>query len=344
MKLSEITKAVGGQLHGDGDVDIIRCASAESAGKGDITLVENPKFISSLERTAGDMPSAAIVAEGMPASLNSGIPCIEVKKPMLAFVAVMNILHPEKFDYRGVHPSAFVDDTAKLGDGVCVGPLAFIGAGAVIGKNCIVHPNATVGAGCIIGDDCIIHSGAQVIHATVMGQRCIVGAGTVIGSDGFKYTPGDKNESLKVPHIGIVRIGDDVEFGANCSIDRAFLDETIIENGVKLDNLVHVAHNVSIGERSLIAGQNGIAGSTKIGKGTMTGGQVGFADHITLGDGMIFAAQSGVIGNLDKPGIYSGLPAVPIMQWRRSAASILKLPELIRKVRKLEKENDIEGD
>ncbi|MDH5543103.1 MAG: UDP-3-O-(3-hydroxymyristoyl)glucosamine N-acyltransferase [Nitrospinota bacterium] len=343
MKLSEIAKAVGGSITGDGNIDISRCASAEKAGTGDITFVENRKFLSSLERKSGEKPSAVIVGEGMGESV-ADIASIETKQPMLAFVAVMKILHSEKFGYSGVHPTAFVDKTATLGDGVAVGPLAFVGAGAVIGKNSVIHPNATVGAGCRIGDDCVIHSGAQVIHATVMGDRCIVGAGTVIGSDGFKYTAGESSEPVKVPHIGIVRIGDDVEFGANCAIDRAFLDETVIESGVKLDNLVHVAHNVSIGERSLIAGQNGIAGSTRIGRGTMTGGQVGFADHITIGDGFIFAAQSGVIGDMDKPGIYAGLPAIPIMQWRRSAASMLKLPELIRKVRKLEKADDNEGD
>jgi UDP-3-O-[3-hydroxymyristoyl] glucosamine N-acyltransferase len=202
----------------------------------------------------------------------------------------------------------------------------------------------TIADNCRVGDNSLIYPQAAIVNGTVMGERCIIHAGAAIGTDGFKFAPDGEGGMAKVPHIGIVRIGNDVEIGGNCVIDRAFLDETVLGDRVKFDNLVHIAHNVEIGDGSLIAGQNGIAGSTKIGKGVITGGQVGFADHITVADGSMFAAQAGVIGNKDKPGTYAGLPAIPIMQWRRSAAALLKVPDLIRKVRKLEQKNEQENE
>ena len=342
MKLSEIAEAIGGNLTGDGSIEIDSCASTKKAGKGDITFVDSEKFLSSI----GNAPSvsAVIVGETVGSALPKGVPYIEVKNPTMAFVAVMKLLHPEPRPNLGVHPSAVVESTAKIGDGTSIGALTYIGNNAVIGKNCVIHANVTIAAGCIVGDDALIYPQVAIINGTVMGDRCIIHAGSAIGTDGFKFAPDGEGGMAKVPHIGIVRIGNDVEIGGNCVIDRAFLDETVLGDRVKFDNLVHIAHNVEIGDGTLIAGQNGIAGSTKIGKGVMTGGQVGFADHITVADGSMFAAQSGVIGNKDEQGTYAGLPAIPIMQWRRSAAAILKVPELIRKVRKLEQKKEQEND
>jgi len=306
MLLSKIAELVGGTVNG-GDIEISACASLESATAGDISFIESPKHCPLAKESNA---SAYIVGRGI--TVDS--PSIETDIPIIAFSDVIGILHPE---------SSITKEPEYE-----------------IGKNSVIHPSAFIGDVCKIGNDCVIHPNVTILVGTVIGDSVIIHSGTVIGSDGFKYCKDKAGHNIKIRHIGRVRIGNDVEIGANCSIDRGFLDETVIEDDVKLDNLVHIAHNVRIGESSLIAGQFGVAGSTTIGKQVMTGGQVGIADHVTIPDGTVIAAKSGVTGSIKEAGIYAGSPALPIRRWRKIVASTAKLPDVIKRLRQLEKKDE----
>ncbi len=332
MLLSEIAKAIGGELKGESNPDITSCAGIGSAGKGKIIFIASAKQLAFLKSCSA---SAVITGRG----LDVGLPSIEVDNAVISFSKVIDILHPEPEPRHGVHPTAVIDSSAKIDETVSIGANSTVGAFVVIGKGSLLRQSVHIGDGCVIGEDCVIHPQTAIINGASVGDRVVVQCGTVIGCDGFKYEKNSDGDNIKIRHAGIVRVGNDVEIGANCSIDRAFIDETVIEDGVKLDNLVHIAHNVKIGERSLIAGQFGIAGSSEIGKGVMTGGQVGVADHIKVPDGTILAAKSGVAGTIKEAGIYAGNPAVPISNWRKVYAASQRLPEIVKKVRKLEKGN-----
>ncbi len=329
MILSEIAGAVGGELCGDADVEITGCAPLESAGPGQIAYVEK----GGVKLNADSRPSALIVGKGVETSIDR----IEVENPLLAFAQAIELLHPETNPEPGIHPTAVVDDSARIGEGTSIGCLSSVGAGSEIGRNCVIHPSVTIGRNCRIGDDCVIHPRAVIINGSVLGNKVIIHSGTVIGSDGFKYVRDGGGQNLKVKHIGIVRIGDDVEIGVNCAVDRGFLEETVLEDGVKLDNLIQIGHNVRVGAGSVIAAQAGISGSTIIGENVMFGGQVGVADHVKIPDNTVVAAQSGVIASLKSSAVYAGTPAIEIPRWRRMHAALIRLPELVKKVRRLEK-------
>jgi len=332
MILSEIAGAVGGELYGNPDVEISGCASLESAGTGLIAYVEKGH----VEFNAQNRPAALIVGTGVETSIDR----IEVENPLLAFARTVELLYPETNPESGVHPTAVVDDSALVGEGTGIGCLSSVGAGSEIGRNCVIHSSVTIGRNCRIGNDCVIHPQAVIINGSILGNRVIIHSGTVIGSDGFKYVRDEAGKNMKVRHTGRVRIGDDVEVGANCAVDRAFLEETVLEDGVKLDNLIQIGHNVRVGAGSLIASQTGIAGSTIIGDNVILGGQVGVADHVNIPDNTIVAAQSGIIASLKSGGVYAGAPAIEIPKWRRMQAALIRLPELVKRVRKLEKKGE----
>lgn len=333
MRLKDIAALVGGVLAGDPEAEATRCASLGNAGPGSIVFMEDGTFI---EQLGARRPAAAIV----PATVRlDGINTIGVKHPPTAFAMVLDALHPAKQPPAGIHPSAIIHPGAKLGKECHIGPCASIGAGTRLGDNVSVHQSASIGDTSEIGDGCVIHPHVTIYPNAVIGKRAIIHAGAVIGADGFKYLVGEKGRRIKVNHIGRVRIGDDVEIGANSCIDRAMLDETVIGDGVKIDNLVQIGHNCVIGDHTVIAAGCGIAGSVVIGKYVTIGGLVGVADHVTIADNTFIAGKTGVTGDIG-PGIFGGGYAMPINEWRRAEVAYRRGAETLRRLSALEKKGD----
>lgn len=330
MRLDEIATLVGGRLDGPPDVEIVGVGALENAGPGTITFVADAKRTDEL---AGSRAAAAIVADDAPAA---ALPLVRVAQPYLAFVQVVEQLHPRARPAAGRHPSAVVAADAAVPGDAYVGPHVVIGARVRLGARAALHAGACVYDDVVAGDDLVMHAGAVVREGTRIGDRVVLHAGAVVGSDGFGYIPtGDVPRPI--PQIGIVRLEDDVEVGANATIDRAALGETVIGRGTKVDNLVMVAHGCEVGPACLLAGQVGLAGGTRLGRGVMLGGQVGSAGHLTIGDGVMVAAKSGVHDDLAAGGVYGGIPAQPIGRWRRASMAAARVSELLRRVRRLER-------
>lgn len=330
MTLGELAKALGGVLNGDGGTVIECCAVVEKAGEGSITYVVDDKRLKAVEKSSA---SAVITKKG----IDSSLPAIKVENPMLAFAKAIEILHPVEKKKPSLHPTAVIDPAATVGDGCHAGPHVVVGEKSAVGAGTRLDASVSVGQNCRIGSGCILYPGVTVYDGCIIGDRVILHAGVVIGADGFRYVDDANGRKVKVPHIGIVRIGDDVEIGANCCVDRAMLDETVIGSGVKMDNLVHVGHNVVIGEDTVIAGQCGFSGSVRIGKNVVMGGHVVFADHVEVADGVILAGRTGVTNSIKKAGIYGGTPAQPIGEWRKSQVAYKKGDQTLKRLHKLEK-------
>ena len=334
MTLAELAPLIGGELIGDGSVEIRRVASVDPSDAlqlGDITLAESEQFF---QKADASNASAIVVSFEPPASAK---PLVRVKKATLALAKMLAIFHPVEKLAAGVHPTAFVGRDVTVGNGVHVGPNAVVKDGASIGDRSIVHAGAVVGERVFLGADCVIHSNATLYRDIRLGNRVIVHSGSVIGSDGFGYVLDGKTR-VKIPQVGTVIVEDDVEIGANVAIDRSTLGATVIKRGTKIDNLVQIAHNVVIGENTVVCGLTGISGSVTIGDNVTLAGQVGLADHVAIGSGAIIGAQSGVTKDLPGGQYYLGSPAVPIGQASRQYAVIANLPELSKRVRELEKQ------
>lgn len=334
MKLKDLALLVGGEMEGNPETEITHCASPERAGEGAIFFISNAR---NAEKFKNVRASAVVV----PPSTQTVIPRIEVKHPFVAFAKIIDALHPAEKPPAGVHASASVHPSAKVGPGCHVGAYAVIGAGAEIGAGCEVHSGVSIGAGVKVGEGTVIYPNATLYPGTVVGRRCILHAGVVIGADGFKFIADERGKQMKVRHIGGVRIGDDVELGANTCVDRAMLDDTVIGNGVKMDNLVQVGHNSSIGDNTVIVGFCAISGSVRIGKNVIIGGQVGIADHVEIADGTILAAKTGVPGpGSIGPGIFGGPIAMPINEWRRAQVAYTRGAETLKRLAALEKRKE----
>jgi UDP-3-O-[3-hydroxymyristoyl] glucosamine N-acyltransferase len=264
-----------------------------------------------------------------------GKPAVIVPSPTLALALWLAVLSPPPRPRPGISRGARVAKSARLGRGVSVAPGATVEDGAVVGARTILSSGSFVGRGAVLGEDCYLHPNAVVLERCRVGARCILQAGAVVGSDGFGYV-WDGERHRKIPQLGIVRIGDDVEIGANAAIDRATLGETVIESGTKIDNLVQVGHNVVVGEHSILCGQVGIAGSARLGRRVTLAGQVGVNDHVTIGEGTIATGQAGVTGSLPAGGVFSGMPAAPHREFLRRAALIARLPEVVRRLDEIE--------
>lgn len=323
MTLAELASALGCRLDGAGDLEISRVEALERAQPGDLSFFANPKYATALRTTRA---SAVIAAEGVP------VPgaALRAAQPYVAFARALALLHPAARPPAAVHPSAVVDPSAALGDGVSVGPFVYIGAGVVIGARTVVHSHVAIGDGTVIGDDCLLHAHVSVRERVTLGHRVVVQNGTVIGSDGFGFAPLPDGTFLKVPQVGTVTIGDDVEIGALAAIDRPPVGATVIGPGTKIDNLVHVAHGVSVGRNALLAAQVGIAGSATLGDRVALGGQVGVAGHITLGDGVRATAQTGIPNSVAAGTLVSGYPAIDNRDWLKASAVFRRLPEVRR--------------
>lgn len=336
LKLGEIAQALGVELEGDPELRVAGVAPLETARPDQISFVTHPSY-AKLARTT----QAGALLVFRDAKLPG--PLLRADDPRVALIGLLRLFHPEPTPPGGIHPSAQVAASARLHPSATVGAMAVIEAGAVVGERTWIFPLVYVGEGAEIGADCVVYPHVVVRDHVKVGNRVIIHPGAVLGADGFGYVF-DRRGHRKIPQVGTVRIEDDVEIGANTSIDRATVGETVIRRGAKIDNLVQVAHNVEIGENALLAGQVGIAGSSRVGARAMLGGQVGIADHLTVADDVMLAAQSGVISDLLEPGPYLGTPARPAPESRRIWVALPRLPELLRKVRELERRvRELEG-
>jgi UDP-3-O-[3-hydroxymyristoyl] glucosamine N-acyltransferase len=322
LKLRDIGERLGCRLEGDGDIEIHRVAGIEDAGAGDLTFFSNPKYAAALKRTAASAVIAGDHAEGAPCAV------LRAPHPYLSFAKAVELFADTWRPPPGIHRLADVAASATIGDGASVGAFAVVGDGARIGARTVVHPHVTVGREAQVGDDCVIHSRVSIRERVQIGNRVVLQDGAVVGSDGFGFARTPEGAHYKIPQIGRVVIEDDVEVGANAAIDRPAVGETRIGAGTKIDNLVQIAHGVTIGRDVLLAAQVGIAGSTRIEDAVTLAGQVGVSGHITIGKGTIATAQTGVPNSIEPGSFISGYPAIDNREWLKSSAVFRRLPEL----------------
>jgi UDP-3-O-[3-hydroxymyristoyl] glucosamine N-acyltransferase len=332
MKLSLIARTIGCRIDGNEDVEIIRVAGIDEAVPGDLTFVSNRKYISHIKNTRA---SAIILGEDLPPV---GIPSLRTDDPYLAFARALEIFYVPQLPDKGIHPTAVISTEAEVGPRVSIGAYAVIGKGCKIGEDAVIYPHVVLYPNVIIGCRSILHSFVVVREDCLLGNRVILQNGVVVGSDGFGFAPTKEGTFYKICQTGRVVVEDDVEVGANTTIDRAAVGDTIIRKGAKLDNLVQIGHGAQVGEHSVLAAQVGLAGSTRLGNGVWVGGQAGFAGHLEVGDKAVITAQSGMSHDIPPGTVVSGSPAFENAAWLRSAAAFPKLPNLLRKVRELERE------
>lgn len=331
ITVADLAVRLGCDYEGEGETLLTGVSSLEEAGSGDLVFMTKDKYKSLLEATK----AAAVIL--LPGESFDRIPVIRSDKPYLTFVRAFDFFYTAFRPEPGIHPQAVVAPSAKIGKDVSIGAFSFIDEEAEIDDGSVVFPLVTIYPKVTMGQNCVIHSQVTLREEVTLGNRVILHSGVVIGSDGYGYIQAEDGSHIKIPQIGSVLIEDDVEIGANTTVDRATLGNTIIKKGTKIDNLVMVAHNVEIGPNSILAAQTGVAGSTKIGKNFIAGGQVGIADHITVGDDVVMAAKTGVTKDIPSGSFVSGSPHLEIKAWRKAWASIPQLYELIREVRKLKK-------
>lgn len=335
----QIADLLGGQLEGNPDIIISRVIKIDEDETGGLGFLANPKYESFIYTTGADV---VIVHNDFKPDKAVKPTLIRVEEPYLAVASLLEMYNKMKLDKKGISKLAFIDESATIGKDVYIGEYAFVGKNVVLGDGVKVYPNTYIGDFSKIGDGCMIFSGVRIYHDTVMGRNCTLHSGVIVGGDGFGFAPNEDGEYVKVAQTGNVMIEDDVEIGANTTIDRATLGSTIIRKGVKLDNLIQVAHNVEIGEHTVIAAQTGISGSTKIGKNCMIGGQVGIVGHIRIGDNVKIQAQSGVPSNVKDGEIIMGSPAINLRQFMKSYIHFKNLGDIAERLEKLE--NRVKGD
>ncbi len=328
--LQELADYLGGVVRGDGSVVVNGLAPLEGAGPDKLTFLANPKYAAKVAETKA---AGVLMAPG---GESYGRNLIELANPYLGFAKLLTLFYTQPHPPLGILPEAVVGTGVTLGEGISIYPGAVVGNNVTIGERVVIYPGAVIYDGAVIGDDCVIHANAVVRERCRLGKRCKLQPGAVIGSDGFGYAP-DGASYYPIPQIGIVVLEDDVEIGANATVDRAALEVTLIKRGTKLDNLVQIAHNCQIGEDTMLCSQVGISGSSKIGNHVTLTGQVGVAGHLTIGDNVIVGAQSGVPGSLAGNAYYSGTPTMPHKEWLRTMGVLPKLPEMRKKMTELEK-------
>ncbi len=328
MKLKELALMLDGEAAGDPETEIRGAAGIHEVKEGEATFLANTRY---LRECAESKASCVIVRNLIP---DMGKPQIIAKNPLYAFARLLEHFYVAPYKSAGISSAAFVSQKARIGNNVSIHSFVFISDNAVVGDDTVLYPGVFVGEDTVIGKQCLLHPNVTVREKVRIGNRVIIHAGSVVGADGFGYVMEDGRHH-KIPQVGGVIIEDDVEIGANVTIDRATTGNTFIGKGTKIDNLVQIAHNVRIGEHSIIVSQVGIAGSTEIGNYVVLGGQVGVADHAKIDDGAMVGAQSGVFGHLEK-GIHSGSPTIPHRDWLKSVSLFGKLPELHKKIKELE--------
>jgi UDP-3-O-[3-hydroxymyristoyl] glucosamine N-acyltransferase len=328
--LGRLAEALGAALEGDAARVVKAVAPLESAGPDDVSFVTDARYQTAARASRAGAFVAGAGVTGLPAAV------LRVRQPQQAMIDLLLLFHPEPPLVPGVHPSAIVAGEASVDAGAAVGPLAVIESGARIGPGVRVGALVYVGPRVEVGEGSILEAHVTLLTGVRLGRRVLVHAGAVLGADGFGFAF-DGARHRKIPQTGGVVIEDDVEIGANTTIDRATFGDTVVRRGSKIDNLVQIGHNVEVGENSILVAQVGVSGSSRLGRGVVLAGQVGVADHVTIGDGALLAAQSGVPSDLDGGAQYFGTPARPAREARRIVAAQTRLPELLQRVRALER-------
>jgi UDP-3-O-[3-hydroxymyristoyl] glucosamine N-acyltransferase len=332
---NQIAQLIGGTVEGDASAIITKAGKIENSNPGEISFLANPKYLNYIYET-----KASIVIVSSDIVFEKPIHTTIIRHPMpyYGFCVVLNEYFNPHQTRTGIHPTAIISESAVIGKDVYIGPYAVVEEHAVIGDTSQIYAKVFVGKGSKIGTNTILYAGVNVYSDCSVGNNCIVHAGTAIGSDGFGFAPTPNGTYAKIPQIGNVIVEDDVEIGANCCLDRATMGSTIIRKGVKLDNLVQIAHNAEVGENTVIAGLSGVAGSAKVGKGCVIGAQVGIVGHITIADGTQIGGQSGVPKSIKEPNQqFIGSPALPLKEAFKSQVLQRNLPALEQRVRELEK-------
>ena len=332
LRLSEIARVVEGTVFGDSEGVIGNLNKIENAIQGDLTFLGSSGYLKYFQNTS----ATAIFVKRDFTKSRSDIIYIEVDDPGKAFLKVLAVYFTPTFDLKGIDPTASIHPSAFIGANVAIGKNVVIEEGCVIGENTKIYHNTVILHNTVIGNACLIFQNVSIREYSVLGNGIIIHPGVVIGSDGFGFTPDAKGVYQKIPQIGNVIIENDVEIGANTTIDRAALGSTFIKRGTKIDNLVQIAHNVSVGEDTVMSSQAGIAGSTKVGNHCVIAGQVGVTGHIELGDNIIIGAQSGVSKSISEPGVYFGYPAKPLKTALRLEAHVRSLPDYAERIKQLE--------
>ena len=333
----QIAGLLQGQIEGDATVKISKLSKIEEGEPGSISFLANPKYLQYIYTTKA---SLVIVNKDLILTAPVSATLIRVDSAETAFSKLLEMYNQVKLNKTGISKHAFISETVMVGTNIYAGEFAVISDNAKIGNNVKIYPQVFIGENVVIGDNTTLFAGVKIYSETVIGKNCIIHSGTVIGSDGFRFNP--QNDNQKIPQIGNVIIEDNVEIGANCAIDRATLGSTILRKGVKFDNLIHIAHNVEVGENTYIAAQGVIAGSSKIGKNCMFSGQVGIVGHLEIADQTIITAQSGISKNITKKGeVYMGSPAFEANKYRKAYIHFRNLDSIVQRIDKIEKQNKV---
>ncbi len=331
-----IAEFLNGTIEGNPETQVNNISKIEEGKIGTLSFLANPKYNHYLYETES---SIVLINNDFKLEKSVSATLIRVPNAYEAFASLLELYQQNRFNPQGISEKSSVAKTAQIGDDLYLGDFSVIGENCKIGNNVKIYHNVTIGENVSIGDGTTIRSGVHVYYDSVIGKNCYLHSGVIIGAEGFGFAPQDNGEYKKIPQVGNVILEDGVEIGANTCVDRATLGSTILRKGVKIDNLIQIAHNVEIGENTVVAAQTGISGSTKIGKQCMIGGQVGFVGHLKIADGSILAAQAGVNRDIKKSGeILQGSPAIPIRNFQKSSVHYKNLPDLVHRLQALEQE------
>lgn len=329
---AQIAGILEGEVVGNPDAEVFKLSKIEEGTEGSLTFLANPKYINYIYSTQA---SVTIVNNTFEPEQEITTTLIKVEDAYKSFSKLLEYYNQVKLMKSGIEQPSVISDGVTYGPDLYLGSFCYVGKNVVIGKNVKIYPNSFIGDNVTIGDNCVFFAGVRIYSETVIGNSCTIHSGTIIGSDGFGFAPQEDGSYVKVPQIGNVIIEDDVEIGACTTVDRATLGSTIIRKGVKLDNHIQVAHNVEIGENTVIAAQTGIAGTTKIGKNCLIGGQVGFAGHLVIGDGVKIQAQSGIGKNLEAGEVVQGSPAFNYGDFAKAFVHFRNLPKIVSDLEEL---------
>lgn len=329
---AQIAGILEGEVVGNPDAEVFKLSKIEEGTEGSLTFLANPKYINYIYSTQA---TVTIVNNTFEPEQEITTTLIKVEDAYKSFSKLLEYYNQVKLMKSGIEQPSVISEGVTYGSDLYLGSFCYIGKNVTIGNNVKIYPNSFIGDNVTIGDDCVFFAGVRIYSETVIGNRCTIHSGTIIGSDGFGFAPQEDGTYVKVPQIGNVIIEDDVEIGACTTVDRATLGSTIIRKGVKLDNHIQVAHNVEIGENTVIAAQTGIAGTTKIGKNCLIGGQVGFAGHLVIGDGVKIQAQSGIGKNLEAGEVVQGSPAFNYGDFAKSFVHFRNLPKIVTDIEEL---------
>lgn len=331
----QISLLLGGKITGDANCKVSDVGSIDSAKEGQLTFLCDAKYVHHLPTTQA---SVVLMTESIEFTGETSATIIRVENARAAMgqllALVAKALNPAK---QGIEQPSFISEGVTVPDDAYIGAFAYIGKNVHLGKGVQIYPHTYVGDNVRIGDNTILYSGVKIYYNCVVGKDCIIHAGAVIGSDGFGFEPDANKVNQKLPQIGNVIIEDDVEIGANTTVDRAMMGSTIVRRNAKLDNLVQIGHNVEVGQSDFLCAQVGVAGSSKIGSHCILAGQVGVAGHLEIADGCVFGAQSGIPSTVKKAGMYQGSPIIDAMNWRRSTVGFKNLPDIMHRLTNLEK-------